>query len=391
MDYYIGCCCNRNNHYVICIRLVAFTSLIFCFLYTIKQLPFYSKNDIIIVKLKEGVVMKNLIIVENYQSKLNLIDTEIAIKLVKDTFEKELAKNLDLVRVSAPLFVLPKTGLNDNLNGHERAVSFDVHDLKENVEIVQSLAKWKRNALKRYEFKEDKGLYTDMNAIRRDEELDNFHSIYVDQWDWEKIINVKDRNYNFLKTIVKKVYKSIYNTQAKVIKKYENLNNKLPKNIFFISSGDLLKKYPDKEPKQREDLICKEHGAVFISQIGWPLQNGKPHDGRAADYDDWTLNGDILVWFDALNCSLELSSMGIRVDRDILISQTAFKKEQGKLCSPYAQDIINDRLPLTVGGGIGQSRLCMYILDKIHVGEVQASLWADDDMKILNKNNVQIL
>ena len=335
--------------------------------------------------------MSKLIIKKGYQSKLNLIETEIAIKFVKDTFERELAKALNLTRVSAPLFVLPETGLNDDLNGYERPVGFDIHDLRKNVQIVQSLAKWKRNALRRYGFAEGSGLYTDMNAIRRDEELDNFHSVYVDQCDWERIINKANRNMTFLKQIVKKIYKAICNTQTKVMKKYPSLTNKLPKEIKFIKSYDLYKMYPDKTPKERETLICKEYGAVFISQIGWPIDGKEPHDGRAADYDDWKLNGDILVYFEVLDCALELSSMGIRVDKDSLTTQTGFKKEYGKLSSPYSQDILNDRLPLTIGGGIGQSRLCMFMLNKMHVGEVQSSLWTEEDMQVLNDNKIEIL
>ncbi|MBP5445881.1 MAG: aspartate--ammonia ligase [Acholeplasmatales bacterium] len=335
--------------------------------------------------------MSNVIIKEGYKSKLDLIETEIAIKFVKDTFEKELAKALNLTRVSAPLFVLPETGLNDDLNGYERPVGFDIHDLKKNAQIVQSLAKWKRNALRRYGFNVGSGLYTDMNAIRRDEELDNFHSVYVDQWDWERIITRENRNMTFLKQIVKKIYKAICATQTKVMKKYPVLTNKLPKEIKFIKSTDLYKQYPDKTPKERETLACKEYGAIFVSQIGWPIDGKQPHDGRAADYDDWKLNGDILVYFEVLDCALELSSMGVRVDKDSLTSQTGFKKEYGKLSSPYSQDILNDRLPLTIGGGIGQSRLCMFMLNKMHVGEVQASLWTDEDMQILSENKIEIL
>ena len=333
----------------------------------------------------------SVIIKKDYESKLGLIETEIAIKFVKDTFERELAKALNLTRVSAPLFVLPETGLNDDLNGYERPVGFDIHDLKKNVQIVQSLAKWKRNALRRYGFNVGEGLYTDMNAIRRDEELDNFHSVYVDQWDWERIITKENRNMTFLKQIVKKIYKAICATQTKLMKKYPSLTNKLPKDIKFIKSSDLYKQYPDKTPKERETLACKEFGEIFVSQIGWPIDGKAPHDGRAADYDDWKLNGDILVYFEVLDCALELSSMGIRVDKDSLTRQTGFKKEYGKLSSPYSQDILNDRLPLTIGGGIGQSRLCMFMLNKMHVGEVQSSLWTEEDMKVLTDNKIEIL
>ena len=335
--------------------------------------------------------MSKVIIDKNYKSKLGLLETEVAIKFVKDTFERELAKALNLTRVSAPLFVLPETGLNDDLNGYERPVSFDIHDLRKNVQIVQSLAKWKRNALRRYGFNVGEGLYTDMNAIRRDEELDNFHSVYVDQWDWERIITRENRNMNFLKQIVKKIYKAICNTQTKLMKKYPILTNKLPKDIKFIKSTDLYKMYPDKTPKERETIICKEYGAVFISQIGWPIDGKEPHDGRAADYDDWKLNGDILVYFEVLDCALELSSMGIRVDEKSLREQLAKSDHEDRLMLQYDKMLINGELPLTIGGGIGQSRLCMLLLNKAHVGEVQASIWPEEMIEECNKNDIHLL
>lgn len=335
--------------------------------------------------------MRNLILKKDYKSKLNLLDTEIAIKLVKDTFEKKLAQALNLTRVSAPLFVLPQTGLNDDLNGYERAVKFDVLDLHQDVEIVQSLAKWKRNALSKYGFTHGNGLYTDMNAIRRDEELDTFHSIYVDQWDWELIIDNSDRNIDYLKTIIRKIYKVMTDTEEIVNAKYPQLDKKLPEDIHFISSQELFDMYPDMNDKQRETAICKEYGAVFIYQIGWPLSNGKPHDGRACDYDDWTLNGDILVWYDVLGVGLELSSMGIRVNKESLVLQAKHKGEEHKLETPYAKSVLEDKLPLTIGGGIGQSRLCMFFLEKAHIGEVQASVWAQDDIDELEKLNIHLL
>lgn len=335
--------------------------------------------------------MKNLVIKDGYTSKLSLLETEVAIKFVKDTFQVELAKALNLTRVSAPLFVFPETGLNDNLNGYERAVSFDVLDLKRNVEVVQSLAKWKRNALKRYGFEVGTGLYTDMNAIRRDEELDTIHSCYVDQWDWCKVIERKDRTVSFLKKTVKKIYKVLLATEKKVNKKYECFTTKLPQEITFITTKELEAKYPNLSRKERENTVAKEYGAVFIIGIGWPLKDGEPHDGRAADYDDWKLNGDILVWNPVLEQAFEISSMGIRVDETSIVKQCKKKKELAKLESPYSQDIINGVLPLTIGGGIGQSRLCMFFLEKIHIGEVQSSVWSDEDLKVLKDHNINVL
>ena len=335
--------------------------------------------------------MKNLIIKENYSSKLDVIETEKAIKFVKDNFEEMLAKKLDLTRVSAPLFVCPKTGLNDNLNGYERAVRFDVLDLKQDVEIVQSLAKWKRDALRRYNFPLGKGLYTDMNAIRRDEELDNIHSVYVDQWDWEKIIDKSQRNLDYLFEVVRDIFSVMKEAEDLVVKKFPKLSRQLPDEIKFISTNELLKMYPNKKSKERENLITKKYKAVFIYQIGWPLDDGWPHDGRACDYDDWKLNGDILVWFDTLGIALELSSMGIRVDSKSIKLQAEAKKELEKLSTPYAQNVINNVLPLTIGGGIGQSRLCMFFLQKAHIGEVQASIWSNDDIEKLEKYNIHLL
>lgn len=335
--------------------------------------------------------MKNLIIKEGYKSKLDLIETEKAIKFCKDTFQVALAKALNLTRVSAPLFVFPETGLNDNLNGYERAVSFDILELKRNVEIVQSLAKWKRHALKRYGFEVGTGLYTDMNAIRRDEDLDNIHSVYVDQWDWEKVIEKKNRTLSYLKATVKKIYKVLLKTEDKVNAKYPVFNKKLPAEITFISTKELEAEYKDLSRKERENAIAKKYGAVFLYQIGWPLADGQPHDGRAADYDDWKLNGDILVWNPVLETAYEISSMGIRVDEKSIVKQLKAKKEINKLENPYVNSIIEGELPLTIGGGIGQSRLCMFFLEKLHIGEVQSSLWSDSDMEIFEKNNINIL
>lgn len=335
--------------------------------------------------------MKNLIIKEGYKSKLDLMETERAIKFCKDTFQTKLSKALNLTRVSAPLFVFPETGLNDNLNGYERAVSFDVLELKKDVEIVQSLAKWKRNALKRYGFNVGEGLYTDMNAIRRDEELDNLHSIYVDQWDWEKVIEKKNRTLSFLKSTVKKIYKVLLSTEKTINQKYSIFENKLPQEITFVSTKELEEMYPSLSRKERENKICKIHKAVFLYQIGWPLKDGEPHDGRAADYDDWKLNGDILLYNPTLDIAYEVSSMGIRVDENSIIKQLKSKGELNKLENPYVKGIINSELPLTIGGGIGQSRLCMFFLEKMHIGEVQSSVWSDGDLELLEKQGINIL
>lgn len=326
-----------------------------------------------------------------YKSVLSLLETEIAIKFIKDNFEKELAKALKLTRVSAPLFVQPETGLNDNLNGYERAVRFDILSLKKDVEIVQSLAKWKRMALAKYEFPIDTGLYTDMNAIRRDEDLDRIHSVYVDQWDWEKIIRRSERRLSHLKATVKKIYKVLLKIGQLVEKKYPELPCELPEEITFVSTRELEKLYPDLSRKERENAITKKYGAVFIYQIGWNLSDGKPHDGRAADYDDWKLNGDILLWFDTIDSALEISSMGIRVDEKSIVKQVKKRKEYEKLSNPYCQAVINGELPLTMGGGIGQSRLCMFFLKKAHIGEVQASVWSEESIKENAEKGIYLL
>ncbi len=319
---------------------------------------------------------------------LSLIETQIAIKYLKDNFENLLAKKLDLVRVSAPLFVKKDTGLNDNLSGVEETVSFLVKG--EQIEIVQSLAKWKRYALGKYNFPLYKGLYTDMNAIRKDENMDSLHSIYVDQWDWEKVISREDRKKSYLYKTVNNIY-SVIKKVAKMMEKKYGFDYKLPNKIYKISSKQLEKMYPDKSPKEREYLICKQYRAVFISQIGIPLNNKLPHDARAADYDDWKLNGDIILFDDAIDSQIELSSMGIRVDADSLVKQLKAKKELDKLSNPYCESILNDELPLTIGGGIGQSRLCMYYLQKQHIGEVQASYWSDDIIEESKKKDIKLL
>lgn len=339
--------------------------------------------------------MSQLILPENYESKLNLQETEIAIKLIKDTFERRLAESLRLTRVSAPLFVNANSGLNDDLNGVERPVSFDIPDIQENnIQIVHSLAKWKRDALYRYHFGTLEGLYTDMNAIRRDEELDNIHSAYVDQWDWELVITQEQRCESFLKYIVNKIFCVLQEIEYLMHKRYpqlENADDCLPSAIHFITSQELENLYPHLTPKQREKEITKKYKAVFISQIGYPLASGHPHDKRAPDYDDWQLNGDILVWYPLLDCALELSSMGIRVDDKTLQIQLKEAAATSRLKLPYHQDVIHHVLPLTIGGGIGQSRLCMYFLKKAHIGEVQASLWSQETRELCAKHQIHLL
>lgn len=329
--------------------------------------------------------------VKNYQNKLSLLETQKAIKLAKDTFETKLADSLDLIRVSAPLFVYPETGLNDNLNGVERPVGFDILDTKRNAEIVQSLAKWKRMALAKYNIPSGKGIYTDMNAIRRDEELDNLHSIYVDQWDWEKVITKNERTFDYLKEVVRKIVKALAETKKIINENFKKLNIEFSSDVFFITSEELLKMYPNLSSKERENAICKEHKTVFVMQIGKILSDGSLHDNRAPDYDDWNLNGDILVWYPPLNRAVELSSMGIRVDKESLVTQLKEKNELKRLELDFHKAIMEDKVPLSIGGGIGQSRICLVMLEKVHIGEVQASLWSDKDIADLRSNNIELL
>lgn len=326
-----------------------------------------------------------------YKPVLNLRETERAIKLVKDTFEKLLADELNLERVSAPLFVPDSSGLNDDLNGIERPVCFDLLDGGENVSVVQSLAKWKRMALKRYDFEPGVGLYTDMNAIRRDEHLDNLHSIYVDQWDWEKIILKQQRNIDTLKDTVRSIVKAIVMTKRIVNYHYSKLNLEVCEDIFFITTEELLQKYPNLTAKERENEIVKEHKTVFIMQIGDKLSNGERHDGRAPDYDDWQLNGDIMFWYEPLSVALELSSMGIRVDAETLEYQLKAAGCENRSTLPYHKSLLNNELPYTIGGGIGQSRLCLMLLEKIHIGEVQASVWNDAVHKDCDSQGIELL
>lgn len=336
--------------------------------------------------------MEQFRIPENYKPKIDMRETQIAIKLVKDFFERELARQLNLTRVSAPLFVKPESGLNDNLSGVERPVSFGIKAQNDApAEIVHSLAKWKRMALKEYGFAVGEGLYTDMNAIRRDEDTDNIHSIFVDQWDWELIIKKEDRTEEKLKEIVTAVYKALKVTEDYLAYTYEYIGKYLPEHITFITSQDLEDRYPNLTSKEREHAIAKEAGAVFIMKIGDILTSGEKHDDRAPDYDDWKLNGDILVYYPELDIALELSSMGIRVDEESLKDQLAQSGCMDRAKLPFQKALLNGELPYTVGGGIGQSRMCMFFLRKAHIGEVQASLWPDSVVDTAKEHGIPLL
>ncbi len=336
--------------------------------------------------------MAKLSIPEGYKSDLNLYQTQVAIKTVKDFFQNLLAERLHLLRVSAPLFVDPASGLNDNLNGIERPVRFDLKcQPDKEAEIVQSLAKWKRYALQKYGFEPGEGLYTDMSAIRRDEDVDNIHSIYVDQWDWEKIITKEERTLDTLISTVKDVYKVLRKTEKYLAIHYDYIEEILPHDIFFVTTRELEEMFPNYTPKEREYYITKAKGAVCIMQIGDKLESGEPHDGRAPDYDDWSMNADILVYYPVLDIALELSSMGVRVDRDSMLSQLEKAGCNDRASLPYHQAVINDELPYTIGGGIGQSRICMFFLRKAHIGEVQCSLWPDELIKEAAEIGMELL
>ena len=326
-----------------------------------------------------------------YTPLLNKFDTQNAIAFVKDKFSSELCDSLDLSRVSAPLFVKSDSGLNDNLNGFERPVSFDILETGELAEVVHSLAKWKRMALLKYDFPIHTGLYTDMNAIRRDEECDNIHSIYVDQWDWEKIITSEDRTVDYLKATVRSIYGALLRTAMAVSKKYPVIKCYLPAGISFVTTLELEERYPDLTPKERENAIAKECGAVFVMQIGGRLKSGEKHDGRAPDYDDWELNGDIILYNKVLDIPFEISSMGIRVDRESLLKQLKLEGKEERTKYEFHQMLLSGALPLTVGGGIGQSRLCMYLLHKAHVGEVQVSIWPEKEILKCKKQGINLL
>ncbi len=337
------------------------------------------------------MVSANLIIPKDYRSKLSVLETQKAIKLIKDTFERKLADNLNLMRVSAPLFVSGDSGLNDNLNGVERPIQFDIKELNQSYEIVHSLAKWKRQALKSYGFKEGSGLYTDMNAIRRDEDPDHLHSVYVDQWDWEKIISREQRNMALLEDTVKQIIAALKETEKILIGHYPQFDPIIDENISFVTSQELEDLYPTLTAKERENEYCRKHHTVFISQIGGILKSGQKHDGRAPDYDDWQLNGDILIYDPVLDQAVEISSMGIRVDEKSLYEQLVKANCQERMNLPFHASLLKGELPLTMGGGIGQSRLCMLLLQKAHIGEVQASAWSDEMIELLKQNNIHLL
>ena len=342
--------------------------------------------------IEKGEPMEQLILPNNYESQLNLHDTQLAIKMVKDFFQSMLAQRLTLTRVSAHLFVDAATGLNDNLNGYERPVAFDIKEQEDkSAEVVHSLAKWKRYALKKYGFELGEGIYTDMNAIRRDETTDNIHSIFVDQWDWEKIISRSDRNLEYLKDTVRTVYKCLRKTEQYMAIQFDYIDLTLPKDIFFITTQELEEMFPDSPPKEREYYITKAKGAVCLLQIGDKLASGEPHDGRAPDYDDWALNADIIVYYPVLDIALELSSMGIRVDKKALKEQLekAGCPERAEL--PFQKAILNEQLPYTIGGGIGQSRICMFFLRKAHIGEVQSSLWPEEMVQTCEEHGIILL
>ncbi len=344
---------------------------------------------------------KDLYIPQEYKPLIDLKETEKAIKLIKDFFQENLAKALKLRRVTAPLFVLRGTGINDDLNGIERPVSFPIKDMNESVaEVVQSLAKWKRMILSDYQIETGYGIYTDMNAIRPDETLDNIHSLYVDQWDWEKIVKKEERTVGYLKNIVNSIYSVLKKTEQHIYAAYPEIIPELPNKITFVHAEELEEMYPDLSSKQREDEITKKHGAVFVIGIGHPLKSGEPHDGRAPDYDDWIsdnedgyhgLNGDILLWDKVLNRSLEISSMGIRVDKEALEAQLKMTGTEKRKNLMFHQRLLNDELPLSIGGGIGQSRLCMFFLKKAHIGEIQATIWPDDMIEECKKHNIHLM
>ena len=335
--------------------------------------------------------MNRTIIPEGYEPKLSLYETQAAISLIKRTFQDRLAQALNLKRVSAPLFVDPASGLNDDLNGVERPVTFDIPAAGMDAAVVHSLAKWKRMALYRYDIWPGKGIYTDMNAIRRDEALDNLHSVYVDQWDWERVITRETRNLRTLQDTVRDIVRCIYDASLTVNGRYPKLRTQLSDEVTFITSEELLQRYPGTTPKERENLFVKEHPVTFLMQIGHKLSNGQPHDGRAPDYDDWTLNGDLFYWCETLNCAIEISSMGIRVDSETLDRQLTLAGCDHRRSMQYHQMLLEGELPLTIGGGIGQSRLCMLLLGKAHIGEVQSSIWDADTKRKCKEAGVPLL
>lgn len=335
--------------------------------------------------------MNSIKIPENYVEKLDIYQTQLAIGELRQIFQQKLAQKLNLKRVTAPLFVSPETGLNDDLNGVERAVTFDIKAINKEAQVVHSLAKWKRMALHDYHFAAGCGLYTDMNAIRRDEDLDNFHSVYVDQWDWEKVITRNQRNIEYLKKTVTDIVEAVYETAEEIKKNFTSINVDINRNVKFITSQELEDMYPQLSVKERENKITKEYKTVFIIGIGDKLRSGKPHDGRAPDYDDWSLNGDILFWDDVLSCAIEISSMGIRVDEKSLDEQLKKSGHDERREMKFHKMLFNGELPLTIGGGIGQSRLCMLLLQKAHIGQVQVSLWDEDTLNACRENAIELL
>ncbi len=327
----------------------------------------------------------------SYKPRLSVYETQKAIDYIKRTFQMNLAIELNLRRVSAPLFVREDSGLNDNLNGVERPVKFDIPAVGEYAEVVHSLAKWKRLALKRYDFFVGKGIYTDMNAVRRDEELDNIHSVYVDQWDWEKVIDRSMRNEEYLKSVVKKIVAALVATNNALRYEFNQLECRISPEVSFVTTEEIEEMYPDKTPKEREDLYVREHHTTFLMKIGGALKSGKPHDGRAPDYDDWELNGDILIWNEVLGRAFEISSMGIRVDAESLARQLKIAGCEDRASLPFHKMLLNDELPLTIGGGIGQSRLCMLLMQTAHIGEVQVSVWDDETIAECEQAGIMLL
>ena len=335
--------------------------------------------------------MSKITIPQGYKTPLSVYEMQRAIEFIKSNFQTNLSNALNLRRVSAPLFVEENSGLNDNLNGVERPVGFDIPDVGENAQVVHSLAKWKRLALKRYEFNVGKGLVTDMNAIRRDEELDNLHSVYVDQWDWEKVIDRSDRNIDYLKRTVRDIVNAVTETADALNIAFPSLHNRLPREVFFLTTQELEDKYPDLTPKERENAVCREHGVVFLMQIGKTLKSGIKHAGRAPDYDDWELNGDILYWNPLLERAFEISSMGIRVDEESMDRQLTLAGCDDRRALPFHKMLLNGELPLTMGGGIGQSRVCMLLIGTAHIGEVQVSLWDEETRRACEEKGILLL
>ena len=335
--------------------------------------------------------MSTLIFPEGYTSTLSRRDTQRAIKFIKDTFQKKLSAALNLDRVTAPLMVMQGSGINDDLNGVERKVHFTMKEVGGTAEVVQSLAKWKRMALYRYGYEPGEGIYTDMNAIRRDDDCDNLHSLFVDQWDWEKVITREDRNIEYLKDTVRRIVSALAETDRAVTEVYPELGADVCEDVYFITSQELEDRYPDKTPKERENIVTKEHRTVFLMQIGGALKSGRPHDGRAPDYDDWSLNGDILVWNKILGCAEEISSMGVRVDAESMKKQLEIAGVPERAELPFHQGVISGRLPLSIGGGLGQSRICMLLLDKAHIGEVQVAIWPEEMREECKKHGIRML